>query len=170
MADTLSMLSIISFIIAGVALATAAFLWIFFKIPWVIGDLSGRNARKSVAKMRARNEKTGGRSYRPSAANAARGKLTSTIPQIHAEQITEEIKPDGDMPETGLLAENRARKKETTGTEVLVEKELTKNLSGEKATVPLTDCSVAGKQHAAQGKQLQMIEEVILIHTDEMIE
>lgn len=42
MAETLSMLSIISFIVAGVALAVAIFLWIFFKIPRVIGDLSGR--------------------------------------------------------------------------------------------------------------------------------
>ena len=38
MAETLSMLSIISFIVAGVALAVAIFLWIFFKIPRVIGD------------------------------------------------------------------------------------------------------------------------------------
>ena len=53
MAETLSMLSIISFIVAGVALAVAIFLWIFFKIPRVIGDLSGRNARKSIASVRA---------------------------------------------------------------------------------------------------------------------
>ena len=51
MAETLSMLSIISFIVAGVALAVAIFLWIFFKIPRVIGDLSGRNARKSIARV-----------------------------------------------------------------------------------------------------------------------
>ena len=54
MAETLSMLSIISFIVAGVALAVAIFLWIFFKIPRVVGDLSGRNARKSVARVRAK--------------------------------------------------------------------------------------------------------------------
>ena len=109
MAETLSMLSIISFIVAGVALAVAIFLWIFFKIPRVIGDLSGRNARKSIARVRASNEKSGDKSYRPSAANAARGKLTSTMPQTQPEQATEEIKPVGDMPETGLLAENRAK-------------------------------------------------------------
>ena len=59
MAETLSMLSIISFIVAGVALAVAIFLWIFFKIPRVIGDLSGRNARKSIARVRASYEKSG---------------------------------------------------------------------------------------------------------------
>ena len=52
MAETLSMLSIISFIIAGIAFVAAVFLWILFKIPRIIGDLSGRNARKTVAKVR----------------------------------------------------------------------------------------------------------------------
>ena len=154
MAETLSMLSIISFIVAGVALAVAIFLWIFFKIPRVIGDLSGRNARKSIARVRASNEKSGDKSYRPSAANAARGKLTSTMPQTQPEQATEEIKPVGDMPETGLLAENRAKGTEESGTELLAKEEHPNGV----------------KQHVVRGKKLQMIEEVILIHTDEVIE
>lgn len=56
MAETLSMLSIISFIIAGIAFVAVVFLWILFKIPRIIGDLSGRNARKTVAKVRSSNE------------------------------------------------------------------------------------------------------------------
>ena len=161
MAETLSMLSIISFIVAGVALAVAIFLWIFFKIPRVIGDLSGRNARKSIARVRASNEKSG---------NAARGKLTSTMPQTQPEQATEEIKPVGDMPETGLLAENRAKGTEESGTELLAKEEPTGVLFDENATEPLTDHPNGVKQHVVRGKKLQMIEEVILIHTDEVIE
>lgn len=170
MAETLSMLSIISFIVAGVALAVAIFLWIFFKIPRVIGDLSGRNARKSIARVRASNEKSGDKSYRPSAANAARGKLTSTMPQTQPEQATEEIKPVGDMPETGLLAENRAKGTEESGTELLAKEEPTGVLFDENATEPLTDHPDGVKQHVVRGKKLQMVEEVILIHTDEVIE
>lgn len=155
MAETLSMWSKISFAVAGAAFAAAVFLWIFFKIPRVIGDLSGRNARKSVAKVRASNEKSGGKAYRPSAVNAARGKLTSTMPQAQTGQPTEEIKPQsGDMPETSLLAENRAQFEGAAGTELL----------------GLDTAPPAAAQNAAQGKRLHMLEEIMLIHTDEVIE
>ena len=70
MAQTLQTLSIISFAVAGVCLVLAVFFWFFFKIPIVIGDLSGRTARKSIAKMRAANEKSGAKSYKESKTNA----------------------------------------------------------------------------------------------------
>lgn len=59
MAETLSMISKISFVAAGICLVVAIILFIRFKIPDVIGDLSGRNARKSIEQMRALNEKSG---------------------------------------------------------------------------------------------------------------
>jgi len=37
---------------AGVFAALAVILWFVFRIPTVAGDLSGRNARKSVEQMR----------------------------------------------------------------------------------------------------------------------
>jgi len=58
MAETLSTLSIISFVLAVIALALAIVFWFFFDIPTVIGDLTGRTARKTIAKMRAENEKS----------------------------------------------------------------------------------------------------------------
>ena len=45
MAQTLQTLSVISFVIAGACLVLAVFFWLFFKIPTVIGDLSGRTAK-----------------------------------------------------------------------------------------------------------------------------
>lgn len=57
MVETLSTLSVTSYILAGVFLVTAIVLWFVLKIPRVIGDLSGRNARKSIAEMRNGNEK-----------------------------------------------------------------------------------------------------------------
>ena len=72
MAETLSMVSMVSFIAAGVCLALTVILWFAFRIPNVIGDLSGRNARKSIERMRKSNENTGRKSYRSSAVNAAR--------------------------------------------------------------------------------------------------
>lgn len=38
---------------------------VLFKIPIVIGDLSGRTAKKSIERMRLNNEKTGNKSYKP---------------------------------------------------------------------------------------------------------
>ena len=40
MAETLSMVSMVSFIAAGVCLALTVILWFAFRIPNVIGDLS----------------------------------------------------------------------------------------------------------------------------------
>lgn len=79
MAETLSMVSMVSFIAAGVCLALTVILWFAFRIPNVIGDLSGRNARKSIERMRKSNENTGRKSYRSSAVNAARSKLTEAM-------------------------------------------------------------------------------------------
>lgn len=171
MAETLSTLSLISFIIAGVAFTAAVFLWIFFKIPRVIGDLSGRSARRSVARVRASNEKSGGKSYRPSAVNAARVKLTGTMPQTQGGQPTEEIIPeDAGMPETGLLADNRADGTGTQETALLSGEGGTELLLDEAATAPLSEERPPARPPAAQRKTLRMLDDILLIHTDEVVE
>ena len=83
MAEILHTLSIISFVVAGVLFALAVVLWFGFKIPDVIGDLTGRTARKSIAKMRSANEKTGIKYYKQSATNVKRGKLTVTASDLN---------------------------------------------------------------------------------------
>ena len=62
LSETLSTVTIVSYVLAGVFLAFAVFSFIIFKIPNVIGDLSGRNAKKSIAQMRENNEKSGKKS------------------------------------------------------------------------------------------------------------
>ena len=164
MAQTLQTLSIISFAVAGVCFVLAIFFWFFFKIPTVIGDLSGRTARKSIAKMRAANEKTGTKSYKESKTNAERGKLTGTMPDV----------ADDGKPETGLLAENKADGLESEATGVLdeatgiLESETTGLLIDENATAPL---DTPAHQHPTRtgGKKLEMVEEVMFVHTDEVI-
>ena len=173
MAQTLQTLSIISFAVAGVCLVLAIFFWFFFKIPTVIGDLSGRTARKSIAKMRAANEKTGAKSYKESKTNAERGKLTGTMPDSGKQKKKNAISDDG-KPETGLLAENKADGLESEATGVLDEatdvlgSETTGLLIDEDATAPL---DTPAHKHPARtgGKKLVMIEEVMYIHTDEVI-
>ena len=166
MAQTLQTLSIISFAVAGVCLVLAIFFWFFFKIPTVIGDLSGRTARKSIAKMRAANEKTGAKSYKESKTNAERGKLTGTMPDSGKLKKKTTASDDG-KPETGLLAENKADGLESEATGVL-ESETTGLLIDENATAPL-DVPSHNPIVRTGGKKLEIIEEVILVHTEEVI-
>jgi len=169
MAETLSTLSIISFILSGVALALAIVLWFFFDIPTVIGDLTGRTARKTIAKMRAENEKSGVKKYKEGKVNLQRGKLTETMSGIKEKTDNEEKRPD-----TGLLAENRA---ETTGIEdtVFLNEEASRPLAFEETSLLVDENETVALDGNAQtvkrvgGKMLTLIEEVMLIHTDEVI-
>lgn len=200
MAGTLQTLSIISFAIAGVCLALAVFFWFFFKIPTVIGDLSGRTARKSIARMRATNEKTGVKSYKESKVNVERGKLTDTMPdsgKLKKAKGTEK-------QETGLLDENKAKAFDSEATGLLDEitakldsretglldeatgkldseetgllGEATGNLNSEETGLLVEENETALLNNATNkqivypgGKKLEMIEEVMLIHTNEVI-
>ncbi len=175
MAETLQTLSIISFAVAGVCLALTIFFGFFFKIPTVIGDLSGRTAKKSIAKMRATNERTGIKQFKGSKTNAERGKLTGTMPDLDKLDKKQEISVS-DRPETDLLAENQADQLTTEATGLLendatgkLEDEATGLLANENATASL-DTSIQSKIEHKSGKQLTMLEEIILIHTDEVIE
>lgn len=167
MAETLSTLSIISFIIAGVCLVLSAFLWIFFKIPTVIGDLSGRNARKSIARMRAANEKSGSKSYKASKTNAERGKLTDTMQ--HSKKLKQGKGSSDDRPDTGLLNDNRADEDLSEATGVL-EPETTELLVDENTTAPLDNLGTKQPTKREGGVKLKMLDEVLLIHTDEVIQ
>lgn len=57
MADTLSVISLVSFIVSGICFLLAVFFWFKFRILTIIGDLSGRTAQKSIERMRSYNEK-----------------------------------------------------------------------------------------------------------------
>lgn len=162
MAETLQLLSIISFAVAIVCLVLAVFFWFLFKIPTVIGDLSGRTARKSIAKMRAANEKTGGKSYKTSQTNAERGKLTETIPNKKKNN-----------PETTLLMENKANKlsSELTG---ILDNEETDNLDSDATglLVDKDDTAVlldSDSHIDTNVRKLELIEEVMIVHTNEVI-
>ena len=72
-------LFIIAAIVAAVMLIVTVLLYFLFKIPSVIGDLSGATARKAIKEIREQNEKTGDKGYSPSAYNVQRGKVTDKI-------------------------------------------------------------------------------------------
>ena len=159
MAETLSMISIISFAGAAVCLVMAIIFFVYFKIPSVIGDLSGRTARKSIEQMRVMNEKSGKKVYKPDKVNLERGKLTATM--HGAGKVS-------DRPETGVLDENAVgiiqidetmilHDRDETG--ILEEENETTQLDGKRETVP----------ESSGGIRIELLEEVMLVHTDEVI-
>ena len=173
-AETLQTLSVISYAVAGVCLVLAVFFWFFSNIPTVIGDLSGRTARKSIAKMRAANEKSGVKAYKESKTNAARGKVTGSMSVKTGKPQTVPISASGGQPETGLLAENKSEELNTQVTQLLDEattilgNEATGLLVDENATMPLAP--TATKQPVrVGGKKIDILEEIMFIHTTEVI-
>ena len=66
-------------VFSGVMLIVSVLLFFFLKIPQVIGDLTGATARKGIESIRAQNEQSGAKTYKSSAVNRQRGKLTDKI-------------------------------------------------------------------------------------------
>lgn len=66
-------------VLAGVMLVVTVLLFFLLKIPTVIGDLTGANARKAIENIRSQNESSGEKSHLTSAVNRERGKLTDKM-------------------------------------------------------------------------------------------
>lgn len=160
MAEILSTISLISFIVSGAAFAAAVFCWFKFRIPHVIGDLSGRTAKKSIERMRANNEKSGNKSLRPAKVNEKRGTLTEGFKALKKQGAIQSA-----AEETGLLSENMARGTRGEETGLLTVEQGTDNLAEETALL-VNDEVVPARRG---GKQLTMLEEIILVYTDEFI-
>lgn len=68
-----------SAVLACIMLIVSILIFVLLKIPVVIGDLSGANARKAINKIRSQNENSGDKTYKSSLINKERGKLTDKI-------------------------------------------------------------------------------------------
>lgn len=158
MIDTLMTISVISFIATGVFAILAVILWFVFKIPSVMGDLSGRTAKKSIELMRQNNEKTGVKSYRSSKENLRRGKLTSAI--------KESDKNKKEVVETVLLNENMKKNHVSNATELLLDEEKTEPL--DMVTAALDD-DLSEKRNKISSISIKLLEEIMYIHTKEVI-
>ena len=158
--------------LAGLSLIIAVILFFVLKIPSVIGDLTGSTARKAIENIRNQNESSGDKTYKSSAVNRERGKLTDKITptgtliknptdlmggamattKIGTQQLAAEAQQ---AYETSLLEENGSN--ETT---VL-------NTSGAGETTVLEQTAV---EQGAGNTNIFVIEyEITFIHTDEVI-
>ena len=182
MAETFNLISIISFIVALIFVVLAVVIWFVFKIPSVIGDLSGRTAKKSIENLHKYNDNPASIIYKPNSTNNSRAKLTDTMEQ-------DKKKPDSKEThyETGLLHDNKVEQYEGEETGILLDDEATGMLSDANATELLIDEEETGiltddntEETFEEDKEeedlikrrdskLTMIDETIYIHTDEVI-
>lgn len=65
--------------LAVIMLIISVVLFFVYKIPSVIGDLTGSTAKKAIEDIRNQNESTGNKVYKTSQVNRERGKLTDKI-------------------------------------------------------------------------------------------
>lgn len=143
--------SIVAFSLAGASLAFAIFCFFKFRIIKIMNDLSGRTARKSIAKRRAENEKSGDKSFRPSPKAKARGAKT------------DKIRKNGRSVNKKQAVSNM-QVKNTDKSEISLETNETELLS--EGTVLLTADSVLAP---AVYDKLEMIQSIVIIHTNEVI-
>lgn len=154
MAETFSTLSVYAYVVAAVFLVLAVLLFVLLKIPKVFSDYTGRSAKKSINKLRASNESTDNKSYKPSAVNKKRGKITESV-QLDSEKGKKT--KDKDLPGTGLIKENMAPEYHEEETALLEQRD--------ENTAELKEVKVERKTQV----ELKMIDEALFVHTDEVI-
>lgn len=122
MAETLNAISVASLILGVVFLFIAVYLWFHFDIPTIFGDLTGRTAKKSIAKFREENTKSSYSGYHRPSANDNRASLTKEMQTKQkyggygGEQVTELLDDDSPsrvMEETTLLTAPSLEEKKT---------------------------------------------------------
>lgn len=161
-------------ILAGIMLVVSVLVFFLMKIPTVIGDLTGANARKAIENIRNHNESTGDKTYRSSQVNQERGKLT------------DKISPSGRLIKDPSLSLHGAMGTEKISTQQLHHEEvasettvLTGELTGGSETTVLTgELTGESENHGNETTVLNaqtfsnefVIEyEITYIHTDEVI-
>ena len=159
MADVMHSLSIVLFVLSGVFVALTIILFKAFNVPNLIGDLSGRNARKSIALMRKENEKKLER------------KKTYVTPANSCKQETRgqrlNVLNDSGFG-TEVLSENSVQIHSNMET-ALLESGNTESMMAELGeTMPLSN-GVIPAIKPVPSISVSLLEEELLIHTDETI-
>ncbi len=159
-----------SAILSAIMFVVSVILFFALKIPTVIGDLTGANARKAIENIRSQNESSGNKTYQSSTVNRERGKLTDKISpsgrlikdpshSIHGAMATAKIGTQKLTPEDLGGGETMVLTAELTGAGE------TTLLSEQASTAPET--SVLAQPNAMAAFTVEY--EIMLIHTNEVI-
>ena len=160
-AEILSTLSMVCFIVAGVSFAAAVFFWFKFRILEVYGDLTGKTAKRSIEKLRKENERLGDRKKRTETGRQG-GMVTGNSPTVGSS--SDMGLTSGEIPETEMLESNRA------AAPAMVSDATTALLEDDDATGLLAEQPAAPAPVRTGGVELILLEEVMLVHTEESID
>lgn len=154
MAETLSMISLISFLAAGVFGVLTVILWFVLRIPTVQGELSGRIAQKSIERMRKSNEEAAKPAWGPGTAKGEKGEHQQ--PPAHMRQAGKS--GSGGEKAEMVSAQGPSEVDHGRKTELLTEEKGMQN---------------AGKEllkRRGSAVKIVLMEETLFIHTKEVIE
>lgn len=144
-----NIISIIAFSLSVVFLGVAIFLWFKFGILKIIGDLSGITARKSIEKMRASNENSGKKSFRPTPVAKSRGALTTKINETPSDESTNRAAEDDNATE--ILSYS-------SGGDTML-------LDGKEAEI-----NAKKQQSLKENDEFEMLVNMVIVHTREIIQ
>lgn len=167
MAGVFTMISRISFVLAGIFIVASAFLWFKFNIPVIYGEFSGKTAKKSIERIREKNENSGRKSFLSSVVNYERGKVTEDVEDDLDIDVSNGMNPVSKTDrtvETGVLADGSSIEPVADETTVLID-DATVVLTSEEKAHNVISTGTPGRRRVA----LRIIDEVICIHTDEKI-
>lgn len=159
MADILNTISIISFILFGLFAILSVVYCIVLKIPAVVGDLTGRTARKSIEQMRKNNEDTANNPFGVSRKTPEHIKPVGAMESVNSQYSHNR--------ETGLLKENMKRdhKSESTG---VLDFEPGRKKNGKTVSLDMDIHTETVGRKPPLGS-MKIIDEVVAIHTEEVI-
>lgn len=163
-------------VMAGLMFAVTVLLFFLLKIPEVIGDLSGRTARKAIENIRSQNEDSGEKLHKTSHINKERGKITDKISpsgnliRQHTHRLgampTEKIAPNAPVvpaaEETTVLNNVDETTLLSNGNETTV-------LNGVGETVVLDTVMSVVTSSTVTSECFSVEYDITYIHTDEVI-
>lgn len=142
----------------------AVILFFVLKIPRVVGDLTGSTARKAIEEIRKQNEQSGDKTYKSSAVNLQRGKVTDKISKS-GRLMERGESPFGTGKITAQLDPSYMPASETTVLDMGPANETTV-LSEPAGETTVLD---APAQPQVQAQQFEIEYEITFIHTNEVI-
>lgn len=156
-AQIYQIISIVSFSLAGVCFVLALFFFLKFRVIKIINDLSGRTAKKSIAEKRSENEKSIDKTFQ---INRNTKERKSVVVKNDAGTM---VLPKSDITEP--LTNNDQTDLLEAGTAILIKSEDVSD--AEDSTTVLS--GNASTKKTADDVQLDMIQSIVLIHTNEII-
>lgn len=117
-------IAIVCFSIAGLMLIASIILFFWYKIPKVVGDLTGSTERKAVESIRRHNESGQQRSERTNHAPIVTDEITEKIVRNDQNETTL-LAETAASAETTLLSDNNDLKETNKNDSFVMEEEIT---------------------------------------------